>query len=157
MRHPITQNGYNDLARELNNLSTVVRLEIAKEIEVAREYGDISENAEFTYAKDRQQQNEMRINQIQNFLRETEVIYNIGLPRDGRVVFRVKVKLLNCDTEKEVTYRIVGETESDIKGGKISYKSPLASELIGLSVGDDVEIDAPRGVKYFEIIDVIYD
>ncbi|MAG27637.1 transcription elongation factor GreA [Candidatus Pacearchaeota archaeon] len=157
MRHPITQAGYNDLAGELKKRSTVVRLEIANEIERAREYGDISENAEFSYAKDRQQQNEMRINQIKNFISETEIITNHGLKRDGRVVFGVRAVLLNCDTDEEVTYKIVGETESDIKMGKISYKSPLASEIIGLSKGDDVEFSAPSGIKFFEILDVIYD
>ena len=157
MKNPITQNGYNDLFRELDHIMTKVRLEIAAEIETARGYGDISENAEYDFAKTRQAQNEAKIAQLQEFMSNAEVITATGLVKDGRVVFGVNVKLLNSETEKEVTYRIVGETESDIKNGMLSYKSPLAQEIIGQRPGDDVEVETPKGVNYYEILDVLYD
>ena len=156
MKNPITQNGYNDLFREFDRI-TRLRLEIAAEIEVARGYGDISENAEYDFAKTRQAQNEAKIARLQEFMSNAEVITSIGLVKDGRVVFGVSVKLLNSETEQEVTYKIVGETESDIKNGMLSYRSPLAREIIGQYPGADIELETPRGVNYYEILDVLYD
>ena len=157
MRNPITQQWYNDLFTELNHRTSKGRLEIADEIETARGHGDIIENEEFDYAKDRQQSNESRISYLKNFLSSAEIMTNYNLARDGRVVFGVRAKLLNCDTDTQHTYRVVGETESDIPNGKLSYKSPLARAILGTSAGETVEFETPKGVSYYEVLDVLYD
>ena len=157
MRNPITQQGYNDLLTELNHRTAKTRLEIANEIEIARGHGDSSENTEFDYAKDRQSSNVSRIAYLQNFLSSAEIMTTSNLTQDGRVVFGVRTKLLNCDKDTQHIYRLVGETESDIPNGKLSYKSPLARAILGTRAGEIVEFETPKGVSYYEVLDVIYD
>ena len=155
-KNPMTRAGFDNLTRELQQLSTVERRAIAKEIGIAREHGDISENAEYQYAKEKQGQIESKIAYIQDFLSKSQIISQSDLLKDGKVSFGSTIKILNCDTEDVKEYKIVGEHEADIKNKKISYKSPLAKCLIGKSAGDDVEMETPRSVQYWEILEVNY-
>tara|TARA_R110000824_G_scaffold46289_16_gene133180 strand:- start:1399 stop:1869 length:471 start_codon:yes stop_codon:yes gene_type:complete len=154
MKNLMTKEGFEDLSKKLKHLETTMRHSISKEIEIAREHGDISENAEYTYAKEKQGLNEGKISQIREFLANAEVV--IWSPNDctDTVVFGSQVKLLNCETDEEKTYRFVGETESNIKEGKINFKSPLAIAALGKKIGDDFELEAPSGAQYWEILDI---
>ncbi len=156
MKNLMTKEGFEDLSRNLKNLETTVRHNIAKEIEAAREHGDISENAEYQYAKDKQGLNEGKITQIREFLANAEVVaYNPDAQTDV-VVFGSRVTLLNCETDVEKTYRLVGETESNVKEGKINFKSPLGRATLGKKIGDDIELETPSGEQYWEILDISF-
>ena len=146
---PMTVNGKRMLEEELKHLMTVERPTIIKAIEVARGHGDLSENAEYHAAKERQGQVEAQIADIEDRLSRAQVIDPTTLSGD-KVVFGATVHLLD-ENDKPVKYQIVGETEADAKIGRISYNSPLGRALIGRSVGDEVEFSAPSGDKYFEI------
>ena len=154
MKNLLTKEGFEDLSRKLKLLETTTRHSIAKEIEIARENGDISENAEYQYAKDRQGLNEGKITQIREFLANAEVV--LWQPGDhiDTVVFGSRIRLLNCETDAEKTYRLVGETESNIKEGKINFKSPLGRAALGKKIGDDFDLETPSGVQYWEILDI---
>ena len=153
---PITMHGAELLRTELHKLKTVERPAVITAIAEARSHGDITENAEYEAARERQGFIEGRIIEIETKLANAQVIDPLLLDDDGRVVFGSTVELVDNDSKESVSYQIVGEDEADIKAGKISYSSPIARALIGKSEGDVVEVRTPGGVKEFEIGDVKY-
>ncbi len=151
---PITTQGYEALKKEVERLKTVERPENIKSIEVARAHGDLSENAEYHAAKERQSFLEGRIGELSYRLGNAKIIDPSTVPKDV-VRFACKVLLENLDSEEEVEYMIVGHDEADIKKGKISVSSPLGSALLGKRPGDEAEIQAPGGKRVYEIIDIL--
>ena len=149
-RTPITPAGLVRLKQELRRLKSVDRLRIVKEIAEARSHGDLSENAEYHAAKEKQSHVEGRITQVEHWIATAEVIDVSRLSGD-RVVFGATVKLTDSQSGDEVRYRIVGELEADLKQGKISVTSPIARALIGKSEGDVVKVRAPGGEREYEI------
>lgn len=149
-RVPMRPGSYAALEAELKKLKTVDRQRIVKEIEVARAHGDISENAEFEAAKERQAQIEARIAQIEDKLARAQVIDSKGQSADA-VRFGATVELTDTESGDEVTYTIVGEDESDASRGLISVGSPIARALLGKPVDEVVAVQVPRGKREFEI------
>jgi transcription elongation factor GreA len=150
---PMTLDGYERLEEELKRLKSVERIAIIRAIATAREHGDLSENAEYHAAKERQSFNEGRIGEIESKIANADIIDVSKL--SGKVVkFGAKVKLADDDTDEESNYQIVGEHEADIKQGRLSITSPLARALISKTVGDSVEVVTPGGSKGYEIISV---
>jgi len=152
-RSPITRNGYNNLHKELENLKKVVRPQVIKAIEEARAHGDLSENAEYVAAKERQSFIEKKIGEIEQKLANSEIIDSINLP-NGKVGFGSVVTLENLNNGGKVTYQIVGPDESDIPSGKISIASPLGKALIGKELDDDVKVQTPGGAKNYTILKI---
>lgn len=146
---PMLAEGYARLTEELHRLKSVERLAIVDAIEEARAHGDLSENAEYHAAKERQGQVEAQIADLEDRLSRAQVIDPKTLKGD-KVVFGATVKLLD-DDDKPVTYQVVGPYEADIKLGRISYSSPLGRALIGRKVGDEVEVQTPGGDRYYAI------
>jgi transcription elongation factor GreA len=146
---PMLAEGYQKLQNDVRHLKSVERPLVIDAIEEARAHGDLSENAEYHAAKERQGQIEAQIADIDDRLSRAMVIDPTTLSGD-KVVFGATVHLVD-ENEKAITYQIVGETEADAKVGRISYSSPLGRALIGRSVGDEVEFSAPSGDRYFEI------
>lgn len=155
-RIPMTRQGYEKLEQELKRLKTVDRFQISKEIEVARAHGDISENAEFHAAKERQSHIEGRIRILDDRLARAQVIDLTGQDTD-KVRFGATVVLSDVDSEEEVTYRIVGEDEADPKQGRISVTSPVARALVNKSVDDEVVVKAPKGNREFQILEIRFE
>ena len=155
-RIPITATGLRRLKEELKQLQTVERLKISKEIEVARGHGDLRENAEYHAAKEKQSHIEGRILSLNDWIARAEVIEVAKLSGD-KVVFGATVKLLDVETDKEVTYTLVGELEADIKRRLISVTSPLARGLIGKAVGDLVTVQSPGGAREYELVEVLFE
>ena len=153
-RNLITKKGYEDLARELKYIATTLRLEIAEELSIAREHGDLSENAEYDYAKNKQGLNEAKIAKISGFLAEAEIISHDKSQVFDKVVFGTSVLLFNTESELQHRFKIVGETETDIKNGKISFKSPLGSAVMGRCVGDDFDVETPKGGQCWEVLEI---
>lgn len=153
-RTPITKEGYAVLREELDRLKKHERPRIIAAIEEARGHGDLSENAEYIYAKERQAFIEARMQDLENKLGNAEIIDTTKLPTD-RIVFGSKFIVSNLDTDEEITYQIVGVDESDIKKGRISVDSPMAKALIGKRIQDEVIVDTPNGKREFEIIDIV--
>ncbi len=153
---PLTVAGANALKAELHKLKTVERPAVINAISEARAQGDLSENAEYDAAKERQGFIEGRINELESKIAGAQIIDPKLLDDEGRVVFASTVDLEEEESGEKVTYQIVGEDEADIKQGKISYSSPIARALIGKYSGDVVEVRAPGGIKNYEIIDVRY-
>ena len=153
---PITKRGAEKLREELRKLKSQDRPAIIGAIAEARAQGDISENAEYESARDRQGFIEGRIIELEAKLANAQIIDPQLLDDDDRVVFGSTVELLDTGTQETVTYQIVGEDEADLKLAKISYSSPIAKALIGKSAGDVAEVRTPGGVKEFEIVDVKY-
>lgn len=153
-RIPITREGYESLKRELEILKSVERPQNIKAIEEARAHGDLSENAEFDAAKDRQAFIEGRINELGFKLGNAEIIDTETLSRD-RAVFGCRVVLENVDTGEEVRYQLVGPDESDIEKGKISVASPLGKAIIGKVPGDEVALNAPGGRRCYEVVEIL--
>lgn len=151
-RVPMTPEGHAALSAELTALKAE-RPKISQEIGVAREHGDLKENAEYHAAKEKQGLNEARIAEIEDKLSRAEVIDPTTLDGD-KVKFGAIVELEDMDNGKVVTYRLVGPDESDIKEGKISITSPVARALVGKEVGDEVQVQAPGGVRNYEVSDV---
>lgn len=152
---PMTLSGYQRLEEELKNLKSNERPAIIKAIAEAREHGDLSENAEYHAARERQSFIEGRILELEDKVGRAEVIDVAKL--DGKdVKFGATVTLVDEDTDEEARYQIVGEDEADIKAGLLSITSPLARALIGKTVGDSVEVTTPKGSKSYEIIKVLY-
>ncbi len=151
---PITTQGYEALKKEVERLKTVERPENIKSIEVARAHGDLSENAEYHAAKERQSFLEGRIGELSYRLGNAKIIDPSTVAKDV-VRFACRVLLENLDSEEEVEYMIVGPDEADIKKGKISVSSPLGSALLGKKPGDEAEIQAPGGKRVYEIIDIL--
>ena len=148
---PMTTNGYKQLEEELHYLITVERNSIIKAIAEARAHGDLSENAEYSSAKEKQSFIEGRIAEIQYKISNANVIDLNKINHKGKVVFGISVKLFDFDANKDVVYQIVGEDEADLANGKISINSPVARELIGKSLGDVIEVKTPKGIKEYEI------
>jgi transcription elongation factor GreA len=150
---PITKAGLAKLREDLDRLVNVERPQNIKAISDARGHGDISENAEFHAAKERQAFLEGKINELKNVVNKAQVIEVEEGPTD-RVVFGRTVVLYNLETEEEVAYQLVGPYESDPEAGRISVQSPLGQALIGKEDGDEVSVKTPRGIQEFEIMDI---
>lgn len=146
---PMLREGYDKLEAELKNLKSVERPSVVSAIEEARAHGDLSENAEYHAAKERQGHIEGRIMELEGKLSRAQVIDPAELSGD-RIVFGATVTLLDED-DAEVTYQIVGADEGDVKAGRVSYQSPIARALIGKSVGSEIEVKTPSGEKYYEV------
>lgn len=153
---PITLRGAELLRAELHRLKTVDRPAIVAAIAEARSHGDISENAEYDSAKERQGFIEGRIQEVEGKLSNAQIIDPASLDADGRVVFGATVELEDQDNGNTVAYQIVGDDEADLKQGKISLNSPVARALIGKYAGDLAEVQAPGGLREYEILDVKY-
>jgi transcription elongation factor GreA len=153
---PITKRGAETLKAELHKLKTVDRPWVINAIAEARAQGDLSENAEYESAKDRQGFIEGRIQEVEGKLSAAQIIDPTELDAGGRVVFGATVKLEDEDTGDQVTYQIVGEDEADIKLGLVNISSPIARALIGKEQGDTAEVQAPGGVKHYEVVTVSY-
>ncbi|NVK23492.1 MAG: transcription elongation factor GreA [Gammaproteobacteria bacterium] len=153
---PMTVQGAEALREELNHLKTVERPKIVADIASAREHGDLKENAEYHAAREQQGFCEGRIQEIEAKLSNVQIIDVTKMPNTGKVIFGVTVTILNCETDEETRYHIVGEDEADIKAGKISIGSPIARGLIGKNVDDIVNIQTPAGKVEFEIVEVEY-
>jgi len=153
---PMTVQGVDALREELNELKTVARPRIVADIASAREHGDLKENAEYHAAREQQGFCEGRIQEIEAKLSNVQIIDVTKMPNTGKVIFGTTVTILNCDTDDETTYHIVGEDEADIKSGKISVSSPIARGLIGKNLDDVARIQTPAGEVEFEIVDVQY-
>jgi len=156
-KSPITLHGAEMLRTELHRLKTVDRPGVITAIAEARAQGDITENAEYEAARERQGFIEGRILELEAKLANAQIIDPKLLDDDGRVVFGSTVELMDTEGKETVTYQIVGEDEADIKVNKISYSSPIAKGLIGKYSGDVAEVRTPGGVKEFEIVDVKYE
>ncbi|MDA0787299.1 MAG: transcription elongation factor GreA [Proteobacteria bacterium] len=150
---PMTPEGHEALQEELKNLKTVERPAIVKAIAAAREHGDLSENAEYHAARERQSFVEGRIGELEDTTKRAEIIDTTKL-KGKTVRFGAKVKLADEETNEEATYQLVGEFEADIEQRKISIMSPLGKALIGREMGDSVEVTTPNGVRYFEVVSV---
>lgn len=153
-RVPMTINGEARLREELQQLKSVERPKVIEAIADAREHGDLKENAEYHAAREQQGFIEGRIQEIEGKLGSSQVIDVTSIENTGKVIFGTTVKLLNVETDEQVTYQIVGEDEADIKGGKISISSPIARALVGKSEGDVVAIRVPSGTVEYEIEEV---
>ena len=153
---PITRNGAELLKNELKQLKSVDRPEVVEAIAEARAQGDLSENAEYEAAKERQGFIEGRLAQIEAILSQAVIIDPTSLSADGKCVFGVTVEIEDLDEEKNSIYQIVGDDEANIKLGKISINSPLAKAMIGKEEGDVVDFESPGGLKNYEVIKVSY-
>jgi transcription elongation factor GreA len=155
-KSPMTAKGVERLREQLSQLKTVDRPRIIEAIAEARAHGDLSENAEYHAAREQQSFTEGRINTIESALADAQIIDVTTLNAGGKVVFGATVDLLNLENDEEVSYQIVGEEEADITEGLISITSPIARALIGRLEGDIAGVDAPGGVKEYEILEVKY-
>jgi transcription elongation factor GreA len=154
-RLPMTSDGYNRLQEEIKRLKTVERPTIIRAIAEARTHGDLSENAEYHAARERQSFIEGRLAELEDKVARAEVIDTSKL--SGSVIkFGATVTLADEETDEEQTFRIVGEDEADIKDGRLSVASPLARALIGKGKGDSVEVSTPRGAKSYEVVTVAF-
>jgi len=151
----MTAEGYARLEEELKHLKTVARPEVIKAIAEAREHGDLSENAEYHAARDRQSFIEGRVAELEDKISRAQVIDPSKLSGDT-VKFGATVRVVDEDTEKEMSYQIVGEIEADVKAGRIAVTSPIARAMIGKTVGESVEVMTPRGTKAYEILGIQY-
>jgi transcription elongation factor GreA len=155
-KHPMTREGAERLRAELQRLKTVERHAVSRALADARGHGDLSENADYDAAKDRQGFLEARIRDIEAKLAHAHVVDPAAIDAGGRIVFGATVDLDDLGSGAEVTYQIVGDDEAEIKAGKISVNSPIARALIGKHAGDTAEVDAPSGVRAYEILAVRY-
>ncbi len=152
---PITAAGYAALDEELKRRQQVERPRIIQQISEARSHGDLSENAEYHAAKEQQSLNEGRIAELEDKLARADII-DVSKLGGATIKFGATVTLVDEDTEEEKKYQIVGETEADVKSGRVSITSPIARALIGKTVGDTVEVNAPGGGKSYEILKVAF-
>lgn len=150
---PMTAAGYAALEAEIKQLKSVERPRIIKAIAEARAHGDLSENAEYHAAKEAQGMNEARVADLEDKFSRAEVI-DVGKLSGDTVKFGATVKIVDEDTDEELTYQIVGDFEADVKSGKLAINSPIARALIGKKKGDSVEVNTPRGHKSYEILSV---
>jgi transcription elongation factor GreA len=155
-KEPMTIRGHELLQQELKKLKGNDRPAVIRAIAEAREHGDLKENAEYHAAKEQQGFIEGRIKELEGKLSHVQVIDVTEIDAGGKVIFGSTVRLLDDDTEKEITYKIVGQDEADIKTGLISYTSPIARALIGKREGVAIEFNAPDGEKSYEVIEVSY-
>ncbi len=152
---PMTVEGHADLEKELQHRKTVERPRIIQAIAEARAHGDLSENAEYHAAKESQGLNEARVSDLEDKISRADVI-DVTQLKGERVIFGATVELIDEDTEDEVSYKIVGEYEADVKSGKISITSPIARALVGKVVGDVAEVRTPGGIRSYEILKVAF-
>ena len=150
---PITREGLEKLRQELHDILTVGRPKNIKAIEEARSHGDLSENAEYHAAKERQSFLESKINELEMAISRSEVI-EIDKEQTEKIVFGTTVELRNIDNNRNVIYQLIGPYESDPENGKISVTSPLGKALIGKEEGDDIKVKTPGGVQDFEILEI---
>ena len=153
-RVPITRKGYEALKKEMEHIQKVERPRNIRAIEEARAHGDITENAEFEAAKDRQAFIEGRLNELGYKLSMAEIIDPQKLPKD-RAVFASSVRLENIDTSENVIYQLVGPDEANIEEGRISVSSPLGKAIIGKKPGDEIVLEAPGGKRFYELIEIL--
>lgn len=153
---PLTAAGAAMLRDELSRLKKEDRPRVIKAIAVAREHGDLKENAEYHAAREQQSFIEGRIKELQGILSNLQIIDVTQVNANGKIVFGATIDLLDIDTNKQVTYQIVGQPEADISKGRISVTSPMARALIGRQEGDEVEVAAPGGQRSFEILEIHY-
>jgi transcription elongation factor GreA len=153
-RVPVTRRGFEALKKELESLKKNERPQNIIAIEEARAHGDLSENAEYAAAKDRQSFIEMRINELEFKLANVDIIETDKLPKD-RAVFGSKVVLENIETGEDVSYQLVGPDESDIENGRISVSSPLGRAIIGRKPGDELTLEVPGGKRSYELIEIL--
>ena len=154
---PMTVRGHELLEKELRKLKSVDRPNVVKAIAEARAHGDLRENAEYHAAKEQQGFIEARIKDIEGKLSHKQIIDVSAVDARGKVIFGSTVVILDENTDKEITYTIVGEDEADIKQSMISYTSPIARALIGKNEGDAIEFQAPDGLKTYDILEVRYE
>ena len=147
---PMTSEGLVNLEDELRHLKNIARPEVIRAIALAREHGDLSENAEYHAARDRQSFIEGRVGELEDKIARAEVI-DVSKLSGKTVKFGAKVSLIDEDTEEKLIYQIVGQDEADVKRGRLAITSPLARALIGKSVGESVEVNTPKGEKAYEI------
>ena len=153
----LTPEGHAALEADLRHHREVLRPEVIQQLEEARAHGDLSENAEYDYAKDRQGMIEARMRDLEAQLSRAEVIDVTKMPACDLVIFGTTVEIFDLDSEQEFTYRIVGVNEADVKLGKISYSSPIGRALLGKELGDEVRVVTPRGTRQLEITAVRYE
>ena len=151
---PFTREGYNALKKELEHLKSVARPENIKAIEEARAHGDLSENAEFEAAKERQAFIEGRVGELEYKLASADIIDPDKVSKD-RAVFACRVLLENVDTGESVEYQLVGPEESDISEGRISVSSPLGQAIVGKRMGDEILVNAPGGKRHYELVEIL--
>ena len=154
-RFPISKEGMSRIEIELKNLKSVERVNVIKSIAEARAHGDLSENAEYHAAKEKQGFIEAKISELENKISRAEII-DISQVQGDQVKYGASVRLLDEDEEKEIAYKLVSEYESDISKGMISITSPLAKALIGKKAYESLEFNTPRGIKYYKILSVDY-
>jgi transcription elongation factor GreA len=152
----MTPDGFSRLTAELKRLKTVERPAVIKSIAEAREHGDLSENAEYHAARERQGFIEGRVLELEDKLSRAEVI-DIKSQSGSRVMFGARVSLVDEETDEKANYQIVGPEEAEIQDGLLSIQSPLAKAILGKEAGESVEVTTPRGLRYFEILEVRYD
>lgn len=153
-RIPITREGYERLRKEMEHLKTVERPSNIKAIEEARAHGDLSENAEYHAAKERQGYLASRIAELEFKISNADIVDTDALPKD-RALFGSRVLVENIDTGENHEYQLVGPDESDIESGRISVTSPLGRSMIGKTVGDEITIQAPGGRRLYELVDIL--
>ncbi|MDE0155355.1 MAG: transcription elongation factor GreA [Gammaproteobacteria bacterium] len=155
-RMPITAEGAERLRRQLDELKSVERPAVIQALAEARAHGDLSENAEYHAARERQGFIEGRIATIEEALAVAEIIDVTKIDADGKIVFGATIELFNLDTEQEVRYQIVGEMEADIDQGLLSVTAPIARAMIGKEEGDVIQVNAPGGIVEYEVLSVAY-
>ena len=155
-KEPITVQGLENLKTELENLKSIQRPKVVAAIAEARSHGDLKENAEYHAAKEQQGLIEGRVLKINDLIARANIIDVKKIDNDGKVIFGSTVKVQDLETNKEITYKLVGQDEADIKKNFIFYKSPIGKALIGKNKGDMLSVDTPSGERNFEIKDVKY-
>jgi transcription elongation factor GreA len=155
-KYPMTVVGAERLQEELKRLKSIDRPQIIANIAEARAHGDLKENAEYHAARDQQSFMEGRIADLEGKLSNCQIIDLAKLPKTGKIVFGVKVDLMDIDTDEKLSYRIVGVDEADVKAGLLCYSTPIARALLGKEEGDEVDVAVPSGVRRFEVLEVHY-
>ncbi len=155
-RFPMTKEGYEALLKKRNTLKDDVLPQILKEVQIAREHGDLSENAEYKFGKEAQRNTERKIGEIAYKLINSEIIDIKTIPEDDVVIFGSTVTFINKETNETIKYKIVGEDEADLEQGKISYLAPVAKNAIGKEPGDIIKVPTTSGVIEYEIDEVEY-
>lgn len=153
---PMTHKGAEKLKEELQKLKSIERPQIIQAIAEARAHGDLKENAEYHAAKERQGFIEARIRDIEHKLSHAHIINIADMPQQNKVIFGVTVKIINTETDEQISYQIVGEDEADIKLGKVSVLSPIARALIGKEMGDVTTVTTPAGKTEYEIVEILF-
>ena len=155
-KEPITVSGLKDLKSELENLKNIQRPKVVEAIAEARSHGDLKENAEYHAAKEQQALIESRVIVINDLIARANVIDVTKIENDGKVIFGSTVKVQDLQTDKKITYRLVGQDEADIKKNLIFFRSPIGKAFIGKDTGEMINVNTPSGERNFEILDVKY-